>query len=120
LSKVKSIRPDKVSNAVMVHLVRPAEFEASDKVYLQQVIETHPDLVEFIHEHILDPNTDPPTEHVIMEAFVFNYARVHFALLRDCKFEIVEWIDRKGERMNLKEHTAQLMQKVMSNAEVIG
>ena len=116
----KQVRQDKVSNAVMVHLVRPAEFEASDKVYLYQVAEQHPDLTEFIHEHVLDVNSNPPTEHVIMDAFVFQYHAVQVAMVKDCKFEIVEWIDRTGARMNLKKHTAQLMQKVMSDAEVVG
>jgi len=116
----KQVRQDKVSNAVMVHLVRPAEFEASGKVYLHQVVEQHPDLTEFIHEHVLDVNSNPPTEHVIMDAFVFQYNAVQTAMIKDCKFEIAEWIDRTGARMNLKKHTAQLMQKVMSDAEVVG
>jgi len=105
---------DDVKNAVMVHLSRPAEFEAGDKVYMSQVLEIHPDLAEFIHEHIYDEFTS--TEHIIMDAFVFEYSKVYTALLGDCKFEVVEYVDRHGKKMNTGDHVAQLMEKVKSVA----
>jgi len=109
-----TIPQDKVANAVFVHLVRDAEFEASDKIYLSQVMEMHPDLEEFIKEHVYDEATN--TEHVIMEAFVFEYTKVYTALLGDCKFEVAEYVGRTGQKMNLSEHTAQLMDKVKAQA----
>jgi len=118
-SKPKVILPpqDKVDNAVMVHLERPAEFEASDKVYVADVLEKHPDLSEFIYEHAFCPVERK--EHLVMAAFVFEYNAVKTALIKDCKFSIVEYIDRQGERMNLQEHARELMEKITKDAEVI-
>jgi len=111
-------RQDNVRNAVMVHLSRPAEFEASDKVYMGNVLQKHPDLAEFIYEHVYCEATN--TEHLILAAFIFELAKVKTTLLKDCKFNIVQYVDRQGERMNLQEHAKQLMAKVTKDAEVIG
>jgi len=110
-------RQDRIENAVMVHLVRPAEAEGSDKLYLRQIIEKYPELSEFIYDHTYHEGSN--TEHLILAAFIFEYPKIYTALLKDCKFLVQEYVDRRGEKMNLKDHTAQLMQKITKNAEVI-
>jgi len=119
--KVKLLNPkkilppqDKVDNAVMVHLSRPLDFIASDKIYMDSVLTLHPDLAEFIYEHVCDPVSN--TENLVMASFIFEYKAVNECLLKDCKFEVVQFVDRHGKKMNLQEHTAQLMAKVTKDA----
>jgi len=118
-SQKKRVLPpqDQVKNAVVVHLERPVDFEASGKIYLEDILKKHPDLGEFIYEHAFCPVTQ--TEHLILAAFVFEYNAVKIALIKDCKFSIVEYVDREGKRMNLQEHAQQLMDKITKDAEVI-
>jgi len=101
----------------MVHLVRPAEFKAGDKVYMQQIVTVHPDLADFIYAHVYDEADQ--SEHIIMDVVVFELPKVLEVMIKDAKFDILEYVTKQGKKVDLDNHITELMAKVTANAEVI-
>jgi len=107
--------PDK---AILVQLRRPLEMEVHDKVFLHNIIEQHPDLVNHLHEQVVDESSRE--EVIIMDAFLLEYSKLAHAFLIDAKFHIVEFIGRNTKPIGSKEQINELMEKVTKDAEVIG
>jgi len=102
---------------LIAHLSRPLEADyGKDKVYMHDVIDKYPELVEFVREHIVHP--EDMTENLILDAHMLDYAKIAGALLVDMHFKIVSIVDSSNKHLQDEEKNKRIEAIMASVREV--
>jgi len=101
---------------MLVHLSRPADADfGRDKVYVGNILEVYPELIDYIRDHTMYP--EDATENLVLDAHILDYPKIAKALLGDCKFTIVGYVDRTQQPVERKAHIEKLMNSVREIAD---